>query len=52
MCEKGVMWTGKGQEGGFLPLIALPLMIKTVSGNRLKRAGKGYNDMNHLKKNI
>ena len=26
--RKGVMRAGKGQEGGFLPLLALPLMIK------------------------
>ena len=25
---EGVMRAGKGQEGGFLPLLALPLMIK------------------------
>ena len=29
---KGVMIVGKGQEGGFLPLLELPLMIKAMSG--------------------
>ena len=28
---KGVMRAGKRQEGGFLPLLALPLMIKAIS---------------------
>ena len=26
------MIVGKGQEGGFLPLLELPLMIKAMSG--------------------
>ena len=29
---KGVKRTGKGQEGIFLPLFSLSLMIKTMSG--------------------
>ena len=31
--------TGQGHEGGFLPLLALPLMMK-VLGNGVKREGK------------
>ena len=27
---KGVMRVGKGQEGGFLPLLALPLIMKVL----------------------
>ena len=33
--------TGKGQEGGFLTLLALPLMTK-VLGEGVRRAGRGY----------
>ena len=33
--------TGKRQEGGFLPLLALPLMMK-VLGKGVRRAGRGY----------
>ena len=37
--------SGKEQEGGFLPLLALSLIVKVLGkGNR--RAGKGYNNMN------
>ena len=32
--------TGKIQEGGFLPLLVLPLMKKAMSGKRVKSAGK------------
>ena len=30
MSEKGVMRARKGQEGGILPLLALPLMMKVM----------------------
>ena len=43
--------TGKGQEGRFLPLLALPLMIK-VLGKGVKKAGRGYNNMNHKDTNF
>ena len=33
--------TGKGNKSGFLPLLALPLMIKVMSGKVVRRAGKG-----------
>ena len=36
--------TGKGQESGFLPLLALPLMMK-VLGKGIRRAGRGYDNM-------
>ena len=36
--------TEKGQERGFLPLLALPLMIK-VLGKTFRRAERGYNNM-------
>ena len=35
---------GKGQEGGILPLLVLPLMIK-VLGKGDTRAGRKYNNM-------
>ena len=35
---------GKGQEGGFLPSLALPLMMK-VLGKGARRAGRGWNNM-------
>ena len=34
---------GKGQEGRFFPLFALPLMVK-VLGKGAKRAGRRYNN--------
>ena len=37
--------TGKRQEGGFLPLLALPLMMK-VLGKGVRRAGRGYMNKN------
>ena len=50
--------TGKGQEGGFLQLLTLPLMMK-VLGKGVRRAGRGYNNMDkkclvllHLLSNI
>ena len=36
--------TGKGQEGGFVPLLALTLMIKVLRKG-VTRAGRGYNKM-------
>ena len=48
---KGIMAAAKRQEGGFLPLLALPLMIKAMSGKGVTRAGRGYNKMNHMDKN-
>ena len=38
---KGVGRAEKGQEGGFLPLLALPLVMKAMSG-------KGYSNKNHM----
>ena len=40
----------KQQEGGFLPLLTLPLMIK-VLGKGVTREGRGYDKMNHMNKN-
>ena len=37
--------TGKRQEGGFLPFLALPLMIKVLE-NGVKREGRGYVNKN------
>ena len=42
---KEVMIAEKQQEGGFFPLLALPLMIKVISGKEVTRAGKGYDKM-------
>ena len=37
--------TGKGQEGGFLPLLASPLMMKVLRKG-VRRVGKGYMNKN------
>ena len=37
------------ENSGFLSLLALPLIMK-ILGKRVKRAGKGYNNMNHMDK--
>ena len=37
--------TAKGQEGGFLPLLALPLIMK-VLGKGVRRAARGYMNKN------
>ena len=42
--RNGVRRAGKGQEGGFFPLLALPLMM-TFLGKGVQRAGKGYNSI-------
>ena len=39
--------SGKGQEGGVLPLLALPLMIK-VLGKGVRRAEKRCNKMDKI----
>ena len=44
MSRKGVMRAGKGQQGRFLPLLALPLIMKVLEKG-MTRAGKGYNNM-------
>ena len=36
--------TGKWKEGGFFPLLALTLMMKTLEKG-VRRAGRGYNNM-------
>ena len=48
---KRVRKTGKGQEGGFLPLLALPSMMK-ILGKRVARARRGYKMIDHLDKNF
>ena len=48
---KGVMREGKGQEGEFLPLLALPSFMK-VLGKGVMRAGRGYNNIDHMDKNV
>ena len=47
--------TGKGNKGGFLPLLALPLMIKVMSRKGVMRAregvrsaGRGYNNRDKI----
>ena len=46
---KRVMGAEKGQEGGIIPLLSLSLMMK-VLWKRIKRAGKEYNNINHMEK--
>ena len=41
------MRPGKGQEGGFLPLLELPLMMKVLS-TWFTRAGRKCNNMDHM----
>ena len=58
MTGKGSRSVGKGQEAGFLPLLALPLMMKvlrkdvTRGRNVVKRSGKRYNNMDHIDKHF
>ena len=48
--ENTVMTAGKWQKGGNLLLWALPLIIKVMSGKRVTRPGRGYNNMDHRNK--
>ena len=43
----GVMRVGKEKEGGFLPLLILPLMMKLLEKG-ITRAGKRYNNMDQM----
>ena len=58
MFGKGITTAGNVQEGGFLPLLTLPSMMKvlrkgvTRAGKGVRRAGKGCNNMDHKDKNI
>ena len=58
MFGKGVTTAGNVQEGGFLPLLTLPSMVKvlrkgvTRAGKGVRRAGKGCNNMDHMDKNF
>ena len=51
LCGKWVMRAGKGQEYGFLSLLALLLMMKVLE-KRVTREGKGYNKMDHMDKRL
>ena len=48
---KGVMRAGKGQKGGFFPLLAFPLMMKFL-GKRFRRTGRGYNSVDRMDNNF
>ena len=48
--RKGVIIAGKEQEGGFLPLLALPLMMKVLRKG-VKKAGKRYS-IYHMEKHF
>ena len=48
---KGVMRAGKGQKGGFFPLLTLPLIMK-VLGKGVTRTGRGYNIINQKDRNF
>ena len=41
----------KGKKGGFLQLLASPLMMK-VLGKGAARAGRGYNKMDYMDTNF
>ena len=45
---QGVMRARKGQEGGFLPLLTLPLITKAMCEKGVTRTVKGYNNMDYL----
>ena len=45
------MAAAKGHKDGFLPLLELPLKMK-VLGKEVMRAGRGYNNMDHMDKNV
>ena len=49
---KWVMIGGKEKEGRFFTLIAAPLILKTLAGKGVTRAGKEYNNMDHMEKNF
>ena len=49
--EKGDLRARKIQERGFLPLFALPLMMK-IPGKKVTGAGRGYNKMDHMDHNF
>ena len=42
---------GKGREGWFLPLLALPLMMK-VLGKEVTISGGGHNKIDYMDKNF
>ena len=45
---------GKGvnerQEGGIFPLLVAPLLLECIFGKGVTRAGRGYDNMNHMDK--
>ena len=45
--EKRVMGAEKEQEDGIIPLLSLSLVMKVLE-KRVKRAGKEYNNINHM----
>ena len=47
---KGIRKAGIRQEGGFLPLSVLPLIMKAL-GKGIMRAGRRYNTMDQIEKN-
>ena len=49
--EKEVMRAGKGQKGGFFPLLAFPLIVK-FPGKRFRRVGRRYNNMDYMDNNF
>ena len=48
--RKGVMRVAKEQEGWFLSLLALPLKIKTIFGEGVRRTGNECNNTDHMNK--
>ena len=48
---KWVRRAGIGQEGGFVPLLALDLMMK-VLGRGVRGTGRGYNNIDHMDKSF
>ena len=45
--EKGDMRSRKGEEVGFLALLALPLMMKVLR-KEVMRIGRAYNDIHYM----
>ena len=48
---KGVMRPKKGEEGRFLPLLALPLTVKVLRKEVIK-IGRRCNNINHMYKKL
>ena len=51
LSRKWVVRAGKGRVGGFLPLLALPVMMKFL-GKGIKKSARVDNKKDHMDKNF